>query len=234
MSEYSEYHATPGRYDQPESQVIVLNYLNLQGIPIPPAARRRWRRQAFLREQRSQDEWIANDGANSPRTQTPAPQSGANTPTGPRLEPRQLAAVERVWELEQRPDAPSSSFDNWDSANPDFSDLGGTADYAALLLDVFSRVKPVDDTQLMAVHRQLVGKALISVLEITRRLRVLEAAADDDEGLEPLPVPDEPALSVYSGCVVCYAAVADILLMPCRHLTLCEVCMYPTVVIEYG
>lgn len=68
------------------------------------------------------------------------------------------------------------------------------------------------------------GKALISVLELTRWLRVLQAAEDsEDEGLEPLPVQDDPALSVYAGCVVCFAAVADMLLMPCRHLTLCEV-----------
>lgn len=135
-----------------------------------------------------------------------------------------MAAVERVWELERRPDAPSTGFTDWDVAGPVSDDLGATADYAALLLDVFSRVKPVDDAQLMAVHRRLVDKALVSVLEITRCLRVIESAGDQvDEGLQPLPLPDDPALCVYAGCVVCYAVVADMLLMPCHHLILCEV-----------
>lgn len=225
MSIEMSHHQPPGRHDLPDSQVTIVNYLRRYGIQVPRAARRRWRRHALQRELISQ-KWIATHGAYSPETQTPVPQSGENTPTptGQGLEPRRLAAVERVWELEQRPDAPSTSVTDWDRTDPDPTDLGGTAEYAAVLLDVFSRVKPVDDTQLMGVHRRLVGKALISVLELTRRLRVLQVAEDgEDEGLQPLPVQDDPALSVYAGCVVCYAEVADMLLMPCRHLTLCEV-----------
>lgn len=63
--------------------------------------------------------------------------------------------------------------------------------------------------------------ALTSVLEITQQLRVLDVAADTP--LDLLPVTDDPALTGYLGCIVCYARVADMLLMPCRHLTLCEV-----------
>lgn len=226
MTDYDEDYPTPGRYDQPESQLIVLNYLNLQGIPVPRAARRRWRRQAHRRELNSQLEWIATDGAADGASTPRAPSPIAPSRTDESIEPRRMAAVERVWELEHRPDAPSTQPTDWDVAGPSFDDLGATADFASLLLDVFSRVKPVDDNQLTAVHTQLVTKALVAVLELTKHVRRLDAAAGRaDDGMRPLPLPDDPALSVNAACVVCYAAVADRLLMPCRHLALCAVCI---------
>lgn len=140
--------------------------------------------------------------------------------TPPAISRRVLAAIERVWDLEQNPD-PDCNIDDWDIANPNESKIGRAAEHAALLLDVFSRVKPVDDSQLTTVQKGLIAKALSSILEITQHIRVLAATASIP--LEPLPVADDPALSVYLGCVVCYARVSDMLMMPCRHLTLCEV-----------
>lgn len=216
----------PRRDEQPEAQLIVLNYLNLQGIQVPHAARRRWRRQALHRERCSQEEWIATEGASERRTPTPPPKVVDENDISAPFEPRLVATVGRVWELQRTPGAAPNSIGDWDGTAPDPADLAQAADYAALLLDVFSRVKPVNDTQLAPVHKELVEKALISVLGIKRRLRVIEVSEDgNDQGLEPMPVPEEPSLSVYSGCVVCYAAVSDILLVPCHHLTLCEVCL---------
>lgn len=233
MSDSSAHRPPPGRYDLPESQGIVLNYLNLRGIPVPPAARRRWRRQAQRRERISQAEWIATHEASSPIAQTPDAESVVDKPIVEGLHPRRLAVVERVWELERRPNAPFASSTDWDAESPVSDDLGATATYAALLLDVFSRVKPVDDAQLAGVHRRLVDKALVSVMEITRRLRVLECAGErTDDGIDPLLLPHDPELNVYAGCVVCFAAVADVLLMPCRHLMLCEVGLWVVVRVE--
>lgn len=75
MSFSSAHYPIPGRPDRPESQIIILKYLNLRGIPVPRAARRRWRRQALHREQLSQAEWIATDGASSDSTPTAVAES---------------------------------------------------------------------------------------------------------------------------------------------------------------
>lgn len=135
-----------------------------------------------------------------------------------------LDRIERIWDLERNAD--NGDNPDWDIADLDIgnsnpSKIGRAAERASLLLDLFCYVKPVDDNQLTVVQNGLITKALTSVLEITQFLRVL--AVTEDRPLGPLPVTDDPELSVYSGCVVCYARVAEILLMPCRHLTLCEV-----------
>lgn len=210
MAEHSGNVTPPGRYDPPASQLIVLNHLIDHGIRIPPAARRRWRRQAFHRERRSQDEWIASNRSSSPRPPSPAPLPAAS----PDPAPRRMTAVEQVWQLERTPGVEPA---NINGAPPDPADLAQTADHAALLLAAFSRVKPPDDTQLTPLHKQLVSEALTAVLNLTRRIRVLA-----DEELEPLPRLEDPA---YAGCVVCYSALADTLLVPCCHLMLCEVCV---------
>lgn len=193
----------------PATQLAVLTTLLNEGIQVPPAARRRWRRQALQRERSAQLEWIATDGASERYEEIQPP-----------FAPRLVATVERVCELRQTPSAASKILGDWDGTAPDPGDLAQAADYAALLLEVFSRLRPVDDAKLETVHKELVAKAFVSVLEITRRLRALEASPD--AGREEL---EEPSLNIYSGCSVCYAAVANVLLIPCAHLALCEVCV---------
>lgn len=135
-----------------------------------------------------------------------------------------LAAIDRVWDLEVNPDS-DCTIDDWDTANPNPSKIGRAAEHAALLLDVFGRVKPVDDTHLTPVQKGLVTKALSSVLEITQEMQLLAVQADGP--LERLPVAVDPELSVDLGCVVCYARISNMLLMPCCHLALCDVCADP-------
>lgn len=181
--------------------------------------------------------------------QPPAPSSPDTTPTqstlgdpqrderpqeSSTLNPAIVALIERVWNLEiisQNRDTAQGSDPNIHSKDDDpllsevldTSDLGQAAEHASLLLDVFSRVKPVDDRQITTVQKRLITTALTSVLGITRQLRVLTVSAN--EPLESLPMADDADLKVDAGCIVCYERIADRVLMPCRHLTLCEVCI---------
>lgn len=159
--------------------------------------------------------------ADEPSTQSVSsapPDEGSESPPAPSR--RVLAAVERVWELEQNPDS-ECNIDDWEMADSNQSKIGRTAEHAALLLDVFGLVKPVDDKQLTTVQKGLVTEALSSVLEVTKEIRLLTLLAQ--KPLKRLSIVDDPELCVYLGCVVCYAAISEIMLMPCCHLALCEV-----------
>lgn len=162
------------------------------------------------------------------------PQSDERPQESPTLNPAIVALIERVWNLEiisQNRDTAQGSDPNIHSKDDDpllsealdTSDLGQAAEHASLLLDVFSRVKPVDDRQITTVQKRLITTALTSVLGITRQLRVLSVSAN--EPLESLPMAGDAELKVDAGCIVCYERIADRVLMPCRHLTLCEVCI---------
>lgn len=207
-----------------------LNDLETEDEYIPTrAARRRWRRQESKRRLDAPFEDALSEpdsGASSPqtpraRTPTQSAPYTLQSDDQPTLSEPLLAAIGRVWDLEQT--ANSDDDPPPFCTLPDPSNLGQVAEYASLLLDVFSRVKPVDDSQLTTVQTRLIATALTSVLAITQQLRVLAVSAN--EPLEPLPAAHDDALSIYSGCVVCYSRLADMLLMPCRHLTLCEVCV---------
>lgn len=202
----------------------LVEYLHAWDVRVPPATRRRWRR-------RAQRERAEEQTSPVPQSISAGSEESEDSETSPEPSRRVLAAIEQVWELEQNPGT-DGSIDDWDTADRNLSKIGRAAEHAAVLLDVFARVKPVDDNQLTIVQKGLVTKALSSVLEMTQQLRVLAVMADTP--LEPLPVPEDPELNVYLGCVVCYARVCDMLLMPCCHLALCEVCMPIHVVAGIG
>lgn len=231
-----QYH---GPESESESQSTSTSLPDLNGVPTPYSARKPKRKQK-RKQKRWQDapEFDPQPTVEqpTPSTATPAPeepQGGESSQTVPTLSPALINAIEQIWCLEQSIGAAQNSNSDiydWGGNTPPFSiastplNLGQTAEHASLLLDVFSRVKPVDDRQLTVVQKRLVTTALTSVLSITRQLRLLAVSANEPlELLEPLPVGDDIALKIDVGCVVCYERVADMVLMPCRHLTLCEV-----------
>lgn len=224
-----------GPESEPESEHIDPDIITLpddlyQFIPTR-AAKRRWRRQACERRRLEHELTMSEAEAEPSSGVSPSQTPRARTPTQsassrlqsdnrPAVNGSLLAAIEQVWELEQTADTDNDRPPF--SAPSDPSNLSQVAEHASLLLDIFSRVKPVDDRQLTAVQKRLITTALASVLTITQQLRILEVSAN--EPLNALLDAHDDALNVYSGCVVCYARVADMLMMPCRHLTLCEVC----------
>lgn len=158
------------------------------------------------------------------------------TPRFHRRDP--IATLERTWAFQ---DYPPPKLDTWGYpgpssstpvptshlrtpnsidllAAPDPTNLVANALHASLLLSTFARFSPPPINAVTPAQQTLLTTALGSLLAITRQLRI---CADDH--LDPLPVADDVALRPDSGCVVCYTRVADMVLMPCWHLTLCEV-----------
>lgn len=142
----------------------LVDYLNSCNIRVPPAARRRWRRRARLRELEeeelastsilSEQQPVSSSGA-ATRTQFAESDDSIDTPPTPSR--RVLAAMERVWDLERTTGhSLNCNIDDWDIANPNPSKLGRAAEHASLVLDVFCRVKPVDDNQLTQVQKGLI------------------------------------------------------------------------------
>ncbi|KAL0635224.1 hypothetical protein Q9L58_005870 [Maublancomyces gigas] len=40
----------------------------------------------------------------------------------------------------------------------------------------------------------------------------------------PSAVPTPPPMTINAGCIICFKAISDTVLFPCRHLVMCEVC----------
>lgn len=131
-----------------------------------------------------------------------------------------IAALERTWAVVPSPPA---VIDDWTEhpPPPTRSSLAETAGRASRLLDAFARaIAPPDVGGITPVQQ-----SQLTVLSITREVRLYAALAN--EPLEPLPVADDVALRPDSACIVCYARLTEILLLPCSHLTLCEVWISP-------
>lgn len=133
-----------------------------------------------------------------------------------------ITALERTW----TDSVPAAIVTDFWATDPDLlfsvpnpSNMSETALHASLLLATFAYDNPTPDVT--PAQRELLTDALKSVLTITRQIRVHSALVNDI--LDPLPVDDDVALRPDSGCVVCYERVADMVLMPCSHLTVCEV-----------
>lgn len=67
----------------------------------------------------------------------------------------------------------------------------------------------------------MADNALVSVLRIHRKMRLMDAERE-----EPIvPTPQGSYELAVSGCIICCSEVADTLLMPCKHVVLCAVCL---------
>ncbi|KAL0636941.1 hypothetical protein Q9L58_004044 [Maublancomyces gigas] len=143
----------------------------------------------------------------------------------------EIIALERTWD--PTPPTVITDFDDWSVDEnrpytsltaPDPSNILGTAIHASNLLVSFSRAWPFPvPAAITAVQRGQLTAALTSILTITREVRVHDSGVG--ERLSALPVGDDLALVLDSACIVCYACVADTVLVPCWHLMLCAVCV---------
>lgn len=207
MTEPNQDHPLPQQHELSETELAVFNALALEGVDVPDADRRLWRQQALDRTRIAEEEWIATNGTSEQRQET-------STPTG------LVPAVERDSALQQTPGEASDVIGGWDGTAPDLGDLGQAADHVAQLLELFSRVKPADDAKIEPVHKELIAKAWKSMMVITQRIQALELGTDGDGEGEKAP-----SLIINSACAVCYDVVANMVLIPCAHLGLCEVCV---------
>lgn len=143
----------------------------------------------------------------------------------------EITALERTWD--PRPPTAVTDSHDWivdenqpftSLTAPDPSNTLGTALHASHLLLLFSRAWPAPDpAAITTVQRGQLTAALTSILTITREVRVHDTGVG--KRLSALPVGDDVALVLDSSCIVCYARVADMVLVPCWHLILCGVCI---------
>ncbi|KAF8418150.1 hypothetical protein EV426DRAFT_620017 [Tirmania nivea] len=100
------------------------------------------------------------------------------------------------------------------------------AEEASVLLEVFCQsfnedAASADHTQ----NRDLIKGALDNVNKVWDTLWGGETKGTGDENcVQSQWADDDPSLMVYSGCVICYSAVAETVLLPCNHLVLCVEC----------
>lgn len=104
-------------------------------------------------------------------------------------------------------------------------DLRKIADEASVLLELFSKTQPADDGDIKDEHRQLIDSASRIIFKIQQNFRVIDARKGENiTALEP-PISNTDDMKVDIGCIICYSQVADVLLLPCKHLVLCMVCV---------
>jgi len=99
------------------------------------------------------------------------------------------------------------------------------AEEASILLELYSQ-STCGDLESDLQHRETIKSVLDNVTKIWDRLSQADKGKQTGvvNGWEAVAKPEsDPALSPYSGCIICYSVVADALLMPCRHLVLCLV-----------
>lgn len=99
------------------------------------------------------------------------------------------------------------------------------ADEASVLLELFSKTQPADDGDIKDEHRQLIDSASEIILKIQKNLRAIDARKGGNIAIVQPPVSNTDDMKVDIGCIICYSHVADVLLMPCKHLVLCMVCV---------
>lgn len=143
----------------------------------------------------------------------------------------EITALERTWG--STPPTAVTDFHDWSVDEnqpftsltaPDPSNILRTALHASHLLVSFSRARPTPvPAAITGVQRAQLTAALMSILTITREVRVHDSGIGGRLGA--LPVADDVALVLDSACIVCYARVADTVLVPCWHLMLCAVCV---------
>ncbi|KAL0634227.1 hypothetical protein Q9L58_006845 [Maublancomyces gigas] len=223
----------------PEPEIIIISDDDLDNSQLFPAraVKRRRRHQPYERRRPQRELTTSklepklkpepNSGTSSwrtPRARKSA-QSASSTLRGDNysaINGAVLAAIEQVWELEKTADTgvDCPPF----SAPPDPSNPDQAASQVTSLLGILYSIKPVDGCQLTVWQKRFITTVFTSFFTIIQQIRILEVCAN--EPLNPLPDAQDDTLKVDSGCVVCYERVADMLMIPCRHLTLCEVCCH--------
>lgn len=98
-------------------------------------------------------------------------------------------------------------------------DLAEAADNASALLELFSVTKPDDDNEIGDEHRRLITGAVELVLKINTQIKVLAAR----QGCSQAMATESEETKVDVGCIICYSGIADMLLIPCKHLVMCLV-----------
>lgn len=95
--------------------------------------------------------------------------------------------------------------------------IGQVAEDASVLLEIFSRTKPKDDSEIDQEHKQMIDDAFNHILQIKERFRIMAI----ESKMPPTLASDD--MKVDAGCIICYSYIADTVLMPCKHLALCTV-----------
>lgn len=123
------------------------------------------------------------------------------------------------------PGAPGTRVARPGSPPPVRIDLRKIADEASVLLELFSKTQPVDNGDVKDEHRQLIDSASRIISKIQQNFRVIDARKGKNiAALEP-PISNTDDMKVDIGCIICYSHAADVLLLPCKHLVLCMVCV---------
>ncbi|KAF8432627.1 hypothetical protein BGX38DRAFT_1333977 [Terfezia claveryi] len=89
------------------------------------------------------------------------------------------------------------------------------AEEASVLLEFYSQ-STYGDSESELQNRKRASTAVVSE---SSRCKCFKNGGSRAAELE-----SDPSLSPYSGCIICYNAVADAVLMPCHHLVLCVGC----------
>lgn len=109
-----------------------------------------------------------------------------------------------------------------------FVGLAKLAEEASAVLDLFSKQQEKDE-DIQPEYQKMVDTALDAVSKIHRQLRVIVARKDTGMSSgEHESKEDETKRD--STCIICYNHMANVLLVPCHHLSLCMVCattLYP-------
>lgn len=108
---------------------------------------------------------------------------------------------------------PSGVMDPIVSAPPPI-DMSQIADDVSVLLELFSKTKPANNSDIGIEHKEMIDTALGGIMKRHRELRVL-AAGRDGGGLEA-----EVNIGVDVTCIICYAEIVDTAILPCGHLVL--------------
>lgn len=109
-------------------------------------------------------------------------------------------------------------------------DLAQAAEDASVLLELFSKTKPRNNEEISDEHKQMIDNAFESILKIRREFRVMAARKNESLGSFEPPASETEDTKSDSECIICYDQIADTVLLPCKHLVLCNVCAlsFPT------
>lgn len=135
--------------------------------------------------------------------------------------------VSDTWSNKSEWEQPPPGIMDPPTPTPRSLDLPRVADNASVLLELFSRTLPANDKDISIEYRVMINTALDWILKIHRRLRVLAAEGDHID----VPLDEEvDDTKVDAACIICYARIADTVILPCGHLVLCMVCYGRTLV----